>query len=148
MEFRRITYFSYPGAVITVGMKKEMTTENPTYSIQDYILAVVAKEYKTPQFDILGRRRKKELVAPRQMGMYLILMFSEIPQVDIGEFFNRDHATVLHARDKVVSNSMIDRAFNANRLRLIASVRGRGYELNEDREEYYNFEVVHHGKFG
>ena len=52
--------------------------------------------------DLLGERRTKNVVVPRQYAMYIITeLLSDIPLATIGEFFSRDHSTVINARDKI-----------------------------------------------
>jgi len=52
--------------------------------------------------DLTGKRRNKEFVIPRQYAMYIItLVLPSTPLTAIGEYFNRDHSTVISARDKI-----------------------------------------------
>lgn len=52
--------------------------------------------------DLTGKRRNKEFVVPRQYAMYVITMvLPSTPLTAIGEYFNRDHSTVISARDKI-----------------------------------------------
>jgi len=52
--------------------------------------------------DLLSERRTKNVVVPRQYAMYLITeLLPDIPLATIGEFFSRDHSTVINSRDKI-----------------------------------------------
>ena len=52
--------------------------------------------------ELLGERRTKNVVVPRQYAMYLITeLLPDIPLATIGEFFSRDHSTVINSRDKI-----------------------------------------------
>ncbi len=52
--------------------------------------------------DLTGKRRNKEFVVPRQYAMYIVtLVLPSTPLTAIGEYFNRDHSTVISARDKI-----------------------------------------------
>ncbi len=54
--------------------------------------------------DVLGKRRTKKLVEPRQFAMYLItVLIPVIPLSTIGDYFNKDHTTVINARDKIAA---------------------------------------------
>lgn len=52
--------------------------------------------------EIIGPRRQKELVLPRQIAMYLMYEECKIPMEKIGQILGgRDHTTVLHGIDKI-----------------------------------------------
>lgn len=52
--------------------------------------------------DITGPRRKKELVLPRQIVMYLLYQECKLPYARIGELLGgRDHTTIMHGVEKV-----------------------------------------------
>lgn len=52
--------------------------------------------------DLLSERRTKNIVEPRQYAMYIITeLLPDIPLATIGEYFSRDHSTVINARDKI-----------------------------------------------
>ena len=66
------------------------------------ILKTVADFYNISTADLTKRSRKKEVVRPRQIAMYLLreevsLSFPEIGQ----KLGGRDHSTVIHACDKI-----------------------------------------------
>ena len=62
----------------------------------------VADFYNITQGDILGKKRVKQIVMPRQIAMYLSreLTDSSLPKIG-NEFGCKDHTTVLHAIDKI-----------------------------------------------
>lgn len=68
----------------------------------DLIQKRVASYYKIDQNDIIGRKRTKNIVVPRQIAMYLSreLTDNSLPQIG-KEFGGKDHTTVLHAIDKI-----------------------------------------------
>ena len=52
--------------------------------------------------DNASTTRKKEIVIPRQVAIYIVRTKYDIPLKKIGEHFgNRDHATILHSLDKI-----------------------------------------------
>ncbi len=66
------------------------------------IISVVAEHYHLSEADIISPKRNKELAHPRQIIMYLCCIMTESTLNDIGEALgNRDHATVIHGRDKI-----------------------------------------------
>ena len=67
------------------------------------IIEKVAEYYGLTVADIIGKRRNKEFVEPRQIAMYLITkLLPLVPLITIGKkFSNRDHSTVIHSRNKI-----------------------------------------------
>jgi chromosomal replication initiator protein len=75
------------------------------------LTAVMIGEFVSSQFnvsvlDMQSRTRKKAIVFPRQVAMYLSRAHTRQSLADIGKAFGRDHATVLHAI-KVVSDRIV-----------------------------------------
>ena len=50
---------------------------------------------------IKSRTRRREVVDVRQVAMYLVQKYTRLNLKKTGELFNRDHATVLHAKRRV-----------------------------------------------
>ena len=67
-----------------------------------YIIDAVAKFYDIQIEDLTGKSRKKELVVPRQVAMYLMREEINTSFPTIGhEFGGRDHTTAIHACNKI-----------------------------------------------
>ncbi|MEK7545004.1 MAG: chromosomal replication initiator protein DnaA [Patescibacteria group bacterium] len=67
------------------------------------ILSVVAKYFRLSKEDIMSDDRRKEILIPRQICMYLIRQELNEAYEKIGvEFGGKNHATVLHACNKIV----------------------------------------------
>lgn len=69
---------------------------------QDKIIGVVCKHFTIDKRDLVGRKRNKEIVEPRQVCIYLMWSQLAIPLATIGQVFGRDHTTIIHARDKIM----------------------------------------------
>ena len=68
----------------------------------DTIIDAVCTFYSLAKTDLLGKKRNKELVEPRQICIYLITELMNLPLAAIGQAMGgRDHTTVIHARDKI-----------------------------------------------
>lgn len=67
----------------------------------DNIMSTVAKYYNIPVKDLRSPRRSRMLARPRQVAMALARELTEHSLPDIGEAFEKDHTTVLHADRKV-----------------------------------------------
>lgn len=70
----------------------------------DHVVNATCEYFRVKRDELIGKKRNKEIVVPRQICIYLIcdLLGESVPLVSIGEYFGgRDHATVIHARDKI-----------------------------------------------
>jgi chromosomal replication initiator protein len=82
--------------------------KKPVLSI-DSIQQRVAELFKVEKSEIVGKSRLKHIALPRQVAMYLARELTESSYPAIGQAFNKNHATVLHAcktvESKLVGNS-------------------------------------------
>ncbi len=68
----------------------------------EQIIHTVSVYYNLPTDDLCGKCRKKEIVRPRQVAMYLLRKESNMSFPSIGEHFGgRDHTTAMHACEKI-----------------------------------------------
>lgn len=68
----------------------------------DKIINTVCDFFKVSRSDLVGKKKNKEIVEPRQMCVYLINDMLNIPLTAIGTLLGgRDHTTIMHARDKI-----------------------------------------------
>lgn len=68
----------------------------------EMILQLVNETFKVTTQQLCGRRRKKEVVTPRQMAMFLLRNEIGMNLADIGDLLGgRDHTTVLHGCEKI-----------------------------------------------
>ena len=65
------------------------------------ILNCVAEFFNITIEDIISHSRKKEVVEPRQIAMYLLRDISELSYPYIGEKMGRDHTTAIHSYEKI-----------------------------------------------
>lgn len=90
----------------------------------DKIMDTVCKYYNVKRADLVGKKKNKEIVDPRQICIYLITELLDIPLMAIGNAFGgRDHTTVIHARDKISQNIKTDRSLKTNIDDLIAMIK-------------------------
>lgn len=77
-----------------------MTTSE---EIQNMIVKFVMARYDFSFDQLKSKTRKREVVFPRQLCMYLLYTFTRSNLDKIGELFgNRDHTTVIHAREMII----------------------------------------------
>jgi chromosomal replication initiator protein len=75
---------------IVMDSEKEVTV--------DSILDAVTSHFDVQMNDLKSKSRKRESVFPRQVAMYLMKEFTNLPLKSIGYHFGgRDHSTVIHA---------------------------------------------------
>ena len=66
------------------------------------IIQTVCQFFKISKEELIGKKKNKEIVEPRQLCIYLINDMLDIPLTAIGAIFGgRDHTTIMHARDKI-----------------------------------------------
>ena len=83
---------------------KDEVTEKQALT-PEIIIETVCKYYNVSKVDLLGKKKNKEIVDPRQMCMYLITDLLDLPLASIGKIFGgKDHTTIIHARDKISQN--------------------------------------------
>ncbi len=76
--------------------------KNFSQPVTDYqILKAVADFYNIALEDLSERNRKKEVVEPRQVAMYLLRDILEMSYPYIGKKMGRDHTTAIHAIEKI-----------------------------------------------
>ncbi len=83
--------------VKSTGMQAH-TRENVTLN---EILALVEHNFGVSRVDLVSKSRKGKITWARQVAMFLSRTYTLLPLQEIGKFFGRDHATVIHAFQKV-----------------------------------------------
>lgn len=89
----------------------------------DTIIQVVSEHFKMPVADILGKKRNKEIVLPRQVAMYLAREMGQMSYPDIGRAFGRDYTTVIHSYEKIKTETKKD----ATLKNVISEIRSRAH---------------------
>ena len=87
--------------IISSGKKKGITHK--------HIIKVVSSFYEINPDDLIAKNRKKEIVKPRQIIMYLLRNELEFSFPGIGEKMGgRDHTTAIHAYEKITKLLVTD----------------------------------------
>lgn len=80
----------------------EKSVQNFSRRVTDtQIVKAVAEFFNLSIEDIVSRTRRKEIVEPRQITMYLLRDIMEMSYPYIGEKMGRDHTTAIHAYEKI-----------------------------------------------
>ncbi len=88
------------------------------------IIERTARHFQIPLEDIMGPKRDKDIVVPRQVAMYMLrselhLSFPKIAK----ELGRKDHTTAIHSIEKIEKESRIDADIRA----AISSIKGKLY---------------------
>lgn len=87
--------------IISPNKPKEITPQ--------FIIEVVAEHYNLTMDQMISKDRKKTIVRPRQIAMYLCRDMISSPLGAIGTLLGgRNHATIIHGCDKIVEEMKTD----------------------------------------
>jgi chromosomal replication initiator protein len=82
------------GEIIESSRKKCVQNKN--------VIDVISEFYEIDKKELISKGRKKEVVHPRQIAMYLLRKELNMSYPGIGKYFSgRDHTTALHAYEKI-----------------------------------------------
>lgn len=76
-----------------VGEAKVVTVET--------IREMIGRHFRVSSEELCSRSRKRAVVWPRQVAMYLARRYTDASLEAIGRMFNRDHATVYHSVNQI-----------------------------------------------
>ena len=96
-----------PGREINLEMAQDVLKDlidpnaKPEITPQ-FIIQVVAEHFNISELDLIGQKRNKEIVFPRQIAMFLCREMTNAPLQQIGACIGgRDHTTIIHGMDKI-----------------------------------------------
>ena len=94
-------------------VSRSVKVDNRPLTIDD-ILDKVCVHYQVTTEAVNSRSRKRDLVIPRQVSMYLAQKYTKMPASRIGKLVgDRDHSTVIHSCTQVEERMKIDAAFRS-----------------------------------
>jgi len=87
----------------------ETLDDGPTVTTSEDVLDIVSKYYKVSREALKGPERRKDIMVPRQICMYLIRTEMDFSLEKIGEDFGgRNHTTVMHACNNIIRRLKTD----------------------------------------
>ena len=89
----------------------------------DYVLGKVCEYYRAEKSDVLGKGRQAQLVQVRQVGMYIVRKMTDISLQAVGDFFNRDHSTVMHGVEKIEKDRAANPALDTEITEIMENIR-------------------------
>ncbi len=78
----------------------------------DQIIKAVAEFFNIPEKEIISHNRRREILEPRQITMYLLRDILELSYPYIGNKMGKDHTTAIHSYEKI--NQEINRNQSLN----------------------------------
>lgn len=127
--FRLVSYCSTHGVIPTIPIAKELladilTQEEERLAVNvNAIKKVVGKHFKIDMEDFVSKRKTQSVAWPRQIAMFLATELTDLSLPEIGREFNRDHSTVVHARDLVKDKIKADPFFSAEINQIISDIK-------------------------
>lgn len=104
------------------GVGTRVKNQKKKLNISD-IQQAVANKYNIKLSDLKGKSRKKEIVNPRQIAMFICRELLDDSLVTIANAFDRDHTTVIHGIDKITLMMEEDEDINQEILALIKEIK-------------------------
>ncbi|HOE56979.1 MAG TPA: chromosomal replication initiator protein DnaA [Bacillota bacterium] len=90
------------------ALKDILSNTKPKLVTPDVIKDIVGQYYNMKIENFNAKKRNKSIVLPRQIAMYLCRELTDLSLPRIGEEFDRDHTTIIHACDKISSDLKTD----------------------------------------
>lgn len=126
--FRLVAYCSAHGVIPSIAIAKEVladflvSTNNPFINVNS-IKKIVGKHFNIKMEDFNSKRKTQSIAWPRQIAMFLTNELTDLSLPEIGREFNRDHTTVIHARDTVKEKISNDPFFAAEINQIILDIK-------------------------
>ena len=127
--FRLTTYCNIHGVVPTIPIAREVLSDIISMEEKRMLINVhsikkcVAKHFKTDISDFNSKRKTHSIAWPRQIAMFLSTELTDMSLPEIGREFERDHSTVVHAREKIKEEIEKDPFFAAQLNQIIADIK-------------------------
>ncbi|MDI6717679.1 MAG: chromosomal replication initiator protein DnaA [Patescibacteria group bacterium] len=91
---------------LNIGLVEEIINKTVRQSFKNItpnqIIQIVANFYEISEKDLIDHSRRKEVIEPRQISMFLLKDLLNMSYSDIGfKLGKRDHTTVIHACEKI-----------------------------------------------
>ncbi|WP_424245561.1 chromosomal replication initiator protein [Elusimicrobium posterum] len=127
--FRLTTYCNIHGVTATIPIAREVLSD--ILSIEEKrllinantIKKVVGKHFKIDIIDFNSKRKNHSIAWPRQIAMYLATELTDMSLPEIGREFERDHSTVVHAREKIKEEVENDPFFATQINQIISDIK-------------------------
>jgi len=89
----------------------------------DTIKKAVCEHFSITEEDLISSGRTRNLAYPRQIAMYLSRQFTKKSLPKIGEEFDRDHTTVMHAYSKIEADMKVNESLHNIVMQIIEKIK-------------------------
>lgn len=126
--FRLVAYCGMHSVTPSIPIAKELLSDilvsNNDLSVNvNTIKKMVGKHFNIKMEDFNSKRKTQSVAWPRQIAMFLTTDLTDLSLPEIGREFNRDHSTVVHARDVVKERIEKDPFFAAEINQIILDIK-------------------------
>lgn len=126
--FRLMSYCGLNGVTPSIPIAKELLADilvagKDTSVNVNTIKKIVGKHFNIRMEDFNSKRKTQSVAWPRQIAMFLTTDLTDLSLPEIGREFNRDHSTVVHARDTVKDKINTDPFFAAEINQIILDIK-------------------------
>ncbi|WP_428074966.1 chromosomal replication initiator protein DnaA [Candidatus Avelusimicrobium luingense] len=126
--FRLMSYCGLNGVTPSIPIAKELLSDmlvvGKDKSINvNAIKKIVGKHFNIRMEDFNSKRKTQSVAWPRQIAMFLTTDLTDLSLSEIGREFNRDHSTIVHARDIVKEKIDTDPFFAATINQIILDIK-------------------------
>ncbi|MBO4674996.1 MAG: chromosomal replication initiator protein DnaA [Elusimicrobiaceae bacterium] len=126
--FRLVAYCGMHGVTPSIAIAKELLSDilvaGKDVSVNvNVIKKIVGKHFNVRMEDFNSKRKTQSVAWPRQIAMFLTTDLTDLSLPEIGREFNRDHSTVVHARDCVREKINTDPFFAAEINQIILDIK-------------------------
>ncbi|MCR5503151.1 MAG: chromosomal replication initiator protein DnaA [Lachnospiraceae bacterium] len=110
VAFSKLNKVEISPDILEDALKDIINTDNSGEITPKNIIGLVAEHYGITYEEIISNSRKKELVIPRQVCMYLCRTLTDEPYQNIAQALNKkDHTTVIHGYNKIVEDIKVNK---------------------------------------
>ena len=127
VAFASLNNVPFSRAVAAKALSNVFAPQEAKVEMTD-VLRQVAAQYGTTPDLIRGSGRARDIVIPRQVAQYLIRELTEHSLPEIGQFFGRDHSTVMHGINKITEQMGKDPELAATVNTLRSRIQGKEEE--------------------
>ena len=126
--FRLVAYCGVHSVTPSIPIAKEVLSDILVYNNDlsvnvNTIKKIVGKHFNIKMEDFNSKRKTQSVAWPRQIAMFLTTDLTDLSLPEIGREFNRDHSTVVHARDIVKERIEKDPFFSAEINQIILDIK-------------------------
>ena len=121
-------YCEMNNVIPTISIAKELLADalvnDESLSVNvNTIKKIVSKRFNIKMEDFNAKKKTQSIAWPRQIAMFLCTEMTDLSQPEIGREFNRDHSTIVHARDLVKEKIQNDPFFAAEINQIITDIK-------------------------